>query len=75
MKVELFCYRKWQLRHIEAKENYKLLETVCYSVGVVLDIRLLENFLCKETSNFFSQFKVSSYYFVTARTLIKLYKI
>lgn len=75
MKIELFCYRKWQLRHIEAKENYKLLETLRFSVGIVLDIRLLDNFLCKETSNFFSQFKVSSYYFVTARTLIKLYNI
>lgn len=75
MKIELFCYRKWQLRHIEVKENYKLLETLRFSVGIVLDIRLLDNFLCKETSNFFSQFKVSSYYFVTARTLIKLYNI
>lgn len=75
MKIELLCYRKWQLRHIGGKENYKLLETLRFVVGVVLDIRLLENFLCKETSNFFSQFKVSSYYFVTARTLIKLHKI
>lgn len=75
MKIESLCYSKWQLRYIEAKENYKLLETLRFSVGVVLDIRLLENFLCKETSSFFSQFKVSSYYFVTARTLIKLRKI